>query len=105
MQFMPPGSQPRCGRHPRTEPDIRVGFKRRQHVPELRLAMPELHLGSMRETLNVNLMAHDNREHILMYTQSILKRSDNNVFATGYAGSICGRRSDDRKRGTRCLLR
>ncbi|HMJ44560.1 MAG TPA: hypothetical protein VK522_20035 [Pseudolabrys sp.] len=58
-----------------------------------------------RNILNVNLMAHNNREHILMYTKPILKRSDNNVFETGYAGSIGGGRSDDRKRGTRRLLR
>jgi hypothetical protein len=46
MQFMPPGAQPRCSRNPYTEPDVHVGL----HDPELRLAMPEIDTGAIRET-------------------------------------------------------
>jgi hypothetical protein len=50
MQFMPSGSQPRRGRNPRTEPDVRVGPEHQQHAAKLTLGMPKLHVGSIRKT-------------------------------------------------------
>jgi hypothetical protein len=51
MQFVPSGSQPRRGRNPRTEPDVRVGLEHQQHAAELKLAMPESHIASIRKAL------------------------------------------------------